>query len=336
MIILRCIMVLIVLLIPLFIGTYCNKDSLAGTYLYGQLILWALFQLIAVPVIQLRLSFNVLFGIYLCCVVTLVIIACIKNRIIIKSLFNIDSSCINAVLILAIVVILLQMCMYIFGQHLDEDDARWIAEANDALVKGRMYLYNPATGDYIGSFRGEMVKDVFSPWAMYIACMSRLTCLSPAIIAHTVYAPLLLALSYMVYNEMSKLLFRGKIEQGIFLLAVAVINLFFNGNVFTQSVFSMVRVWQGKAVVGTVIIPAIFMEFLVIQEEDALKNWMLLSVTGCAACLFSGMGMAISLIMIGVYGLYAIICGRWRHVGYWLLAMAPSVVYGLLYYMLRG
>ena len=65
-----------------------------------------------------------------------------------------------------LLVIAGQMCVYIFGMHLDEDDARWIAEANDALVKNKMLLHNPATGEYIGRFVGEMIKDVFSPWSI--------------------------------------------------------------------------------------------------------------------------------------------------------------------------
>ena len=48
------------------------------------------------------------------------------------------------------------------------------------------------------------------------------------------------------------------------------------------------------------------------RSERGVRDWGLLSVTVCAACLFSGMGIAIGLLMVAVYGLYAVMCRRWK------------------------
>lgn len=326
-------MILVILIIPVFVGVLLRKDSLFSSYLYGHIILWALFQVVAVPVVQLRWPFKVLFWIYICLVTVLIVLGIKKIPELIKT---IHKPCMDIALILAFIIIVFQMCMYIFGQHMDEDDARWIAEANDALTKNKMYLHNPATGDYIGAFRGEMIKDVYSPWAMYIAVISRLTALRPAIVAHTIYAPLLLMMSYIVYYNIGKLLFKGDVERSLFLLAIAVVNLFYSGNPYTQSVFTLVRIWQGKAVVASIIIPMIYMLYLYIEDEDIGKNWASLVLCGCAACLFSGMGISIALIMIGVLGLYAVIRGRWKRIVYWIVAMLPAILYGYGYLVMKG
>ena len=255
--------------------------------------------------------------------------------------------------------------------HLDEDDARWIAEANDALVKNRMMLYNPATGEYLGRFVGEMIKDVFSPWSMYLAVLSRWTGIKAVVIAHTVYPPVLLGLSYFAYYEIGAQLFadvdtegqsRNRVsERGIFLLMVSVINLFLAGNVYTQPVFALTRIWQGKAVVASVGIPAILAISLRLQKsrydiENTNKNeafgsisdWLLLIAVGVGSCLFSGMGIAIGLLMISVYGFYVVVRmliiairekswgGFLIRTGLWLLSLAPGIVYGLSYFNLKG
>ena len=322
---------LLVFSFPFLVGSIYRTGSLGSTYLFGQLTLWAAFQVLAVPMVLLRVEYTTLFWAYLPVALILGIIGVRRFR-------KIKLEKPSIFLILAILVILFQCGFYVFGMHLDEDDARWIAEANDALVKNKMLLHNPATGEYIGRFVGEMVKDVFSPWPFYIAGISKITGIRAASIAHTVYPPFLLGLSYMAYYEMGRQLFKKPPEQGIFLLMVAMINMFMGGpeNDFTQSVFTLVRIWQGKAVVAAIIIPAIFMLILRIQNEDTVQNWLLLTVTTCAACLFSGMGIAISLLMTAVYGAYVVVCGRWRRIPYWLLSMAPPIVCGLGYFWLKG
>ena len=347
MIILKGFLTILVLLLPLFVGFCLNRKTLSETYLYGQVLFWGIFQLIAVPMVYFRATFNALFIVFCCVLAGLVawgIRKAVPRFVSWKKGFSFRDENgklklpfqLNVFFILASLVILYQACIYIFKMHLDEDDARWIAEANDALVKNRMLLHNPATGEYIGRFVGEMVKDVFSPWSMHLAVISRLSMIRPVVMAHTVYAPVLLLLSYNVYTQMGKRLFKGKSEQGIFLLMVSVINLFMAGNVYTQSVFTLTRIWQGKAAIAAIIIPLILLLLLEIEQEDTVKNWLLLVCAGFAACLMSGMGIAISVIMIAVYGGYAVICKRFKRIPLYLLALAPPIVYGLLYFRMKG
>lgn len=337
MTILKGFLAVLVLLFPLFVGTFLNRKTLSEAYLFGQVAMWGLFQLIAVPMVYFRAAFNTLFYVYVSVLAILVLLG-IRKMILqwMKRDRKKFEFRFNLFFVLASLVILYQASIYIFGMHLDEDDARWIAEANDALVKNRMLLHNPATGEYIGRFVGEMVKDVFSPWSMYLAVISRLTMIRPVTMAHTVYAPVLLLISYNVYIQIGKRLFKGKTEQGIFLLMVSVINLFMAGNVYTQSVFTLTRIWQGKAVVAAVVIPLFLMLLLEIENENTVASWLWLACAGFAACLFSGMGIAISVIMIAVYGGYAIICKRWKRIPFFLFALVVPVVYGFLYYRMKG
>ncbi len=327
--VLKILMTVIVLFLPLLIGSVYKKRSISFTYLAGSLTMWALFQITAVPAIQFRASFTLLFWVY-----TILVILLASIGLVFRLKARFERSALSIFLVIALLVIAYQASIYIFGMHLDEDDARWIAEANDALVKDRMFLHNPATGEYIGRFVGEMVKDTFSPWAFFIAWMAKFTGIRTAVIAHTVYPPVLLGLSYCAYYHMGKQLFKGKTEQGIFLLMVSVINLFM-ANHYTQSTFTLTRIWQGKAVVAAVIIPTIFMLILIIQNDDSLQNWLFLVVISCSACLLSGMGIAIGLVMIIVYGGYVIVCKRWRRIPLWLLSTLPSIVFGVGYYFLK-
>lgn len=352
---------IVVFALPFVVGNLFKSKSISFTYLCGQLLLWATFQVVAVPCINFRTTFSALFWIYTGVVLILTVLGALTLRSQMKTRQHGGLKWLSPFLIIALLIIVYQMSVYIFGMHLDEDDARWIAEANDALVKNRMLLHNPATGEYIGRFAGEMIKDVFSPWSMYLAVLARWTGIKAVVIAHTVYPPILLGLSYSAYYEIGCQLFEGEIkrhERAIFLLMVSVINLFMAGNVYTQSVFTLTRIWQGKAVVAAVIIPTILMTVLRLQRNTdghkdsmafgSISDWLLLIVVGVCSCLFSGMGIAIGLLMTGVYGAYVVarmIMGSireknwhdmWMRVSMWIVSMMPGIVYGLGYMRLKG
>ena len=90
-------------------------------------------------------------------------------------------------------------------------------------------------------------------------------------------------------------------------------------------------------------IPALLMIALRIQNEDSLQNWMLLIAAATASCLFSGMGIAIGLLMIVVYGLYVVVRAlivekkaAIKRIPLWLASIAPTVIFGLGYLSLKG
>ncbi len=335
MVILELLVCIIVYLMPLFVGFAMNHKSISEAYLFGQVAIWAGFQLVAVPMILLRAHFMTLVVFFSLLVLIFAVYGGYKFKECIRNLSIIDALKIdfNLFLIPAIALIAIQLFFYVFGQHLDEDDARWLGEANDALVHNRMLLHNPLTGEYIGHPEGEMVKDVFSPWCMFLAYLSKVTFLSPAVTSHMVYAPILLILAYLVYYRIGKNLFRGRLEQGGFLLFIALIMFLETGN-YTQARFSLVRIWQGKATVAAVMIPLFLLCLLEIENKNRISDWIMLAISSTAGCLFSGMGIAISFILVGAYGAYAVLFNRLNRIPFYLLSICQPVVFGLMYYFI--
>lgn len=338
--IIKAFLLMILLAVPLFAGMiFVSKSklitlrSLLESYVLGAFALWAVFQLMTVSFIYLRFSFNTLFISFLIVigVFTVFGIIGIKNKKWKLSISLPKSPVIWLIALLTIGIIALQVVMYAVGLHLDEDDARWLSQANDAVVHNSMFLYNPATGVYIGRLVGDMVRDSYSPWPMFIAFVARFTGFNVATMAHTILAPILLLLSYGAFYLIGTCLFKSFNERLIFLFSVSVIMLFFWGYSASEAAFALSRIWQGKATVAGVVIPTILWMILRIQEEDTCINWILLSIIGCASCLFSGMGILISAIMIGGYGLYIVVFRKkWKRIPLWVLAIAPSAIFELI------
>lgn len=305
-------------------------------WIFGQMILFAVFQLMAVPMILARIHFDVLFWSYAIIFVALFFLGSlrIRNVRLFSSYDGKMTPLAVLLLIAALILIAIQLYKYVFMMHLDEDDARWLAEANDALEYGNMLTRSFDTGEYEGLL--VMAKDVTSPLPMLFAILTRLLGTRVAVFAHTIYAPVELLLMYAVYWCMGSELFEKDESKGAFLLCVAAANLYLGNSVYTQSVFALSRIWQGKATVAAVTIPLLLYMFLNINRTDDITMWLRLPIACCSACLMSGMGISLSAIMILVYGACScILYRRWWRVPYVLLSVAPSVTYLAVYTMFR-
>ena len=328
-------------------------------WIFGQMLLFAVLQVLAVPMILLRWKFDVLFYSFLGIGILLFGFGCMRlKRIRVKNEIKKETwNWLSLVLLAAaLLLILLQSGIYFVGIHLDEDDARFIAQANDVLEYGQLLTRDWDTGEYIGFV--DPVRDITSPWPLMYAISARILFTRASIFAHTIFAPIEVLLMYGVYWLIGSELFK-KIEVRLtFILTVAVFNLFFAGTVYTQSVFSLVRIWQGKATVAAVIVPLLFYLFIRLNKDNEWNKdnksnghieyngingnsertgWICIIITAIAACLMSGAGIMIALIMIGVYGLYHIIAyQRWKQTLPWIGSLIPPAISLFIYLTIHG
>jgi len=317
-----------------------DNRSILKTYISGQMLIWAVLQIIAVPMILCRNRFNALFYMFVVLVIVLggngcrLILKLKRKQLKVKN--NTDFPLFARIVCLALIIlIVLQVFSYFLGQHIDQDDARWIAEANDALVYGDMMTRYVSTGDLVGGF--ETFRDVTSPWPMFFAILAKMLHINVPFAAHTLYAPVALLISYGVYYLIADELFEKAESRFAFLFTVAWINLFFAGTTHTQSVVTLVRIWQGKATVAAIIIPLLLYLAICINKRNERIDWIRLSVTGCAACLMSGMGISLGGILIAGIGAYSIMAyRRWNRIPYWLLSLAPAIGFFLVLFFLKG
>lgn len=167
----------------------------------------------------------------------------------------------------------------------DGDDAYYVVESLIAQQADVMYRILPYTGRPTDlDIRHALA--VFPMWIAFVAARSRI---HATIVSHTIMPFLLIPLSYLVYYEIGRQLFtadsfHGKKEKDrenlpIFMIVMALFQIFGNVSIYTSETFFLTRTWQGKAVAGSLVIPALFWMFLWIfdsgkemQEESAAER----------------------------------------------------------------
>lgn len=155
----------------------------------------------------------------------------------------------------------------------DGDDAYYVVESLIAQQADVMYRILPYTGRPTDlDIRHALA--VFPMWIAFVAARSRI---HATIVSHTIMPFLLIPLSYLVYYEIGRQLFwadlfHGKKEKNrenlpIFMIVMALFQIFGNVSIYTSETFFLTRTWQGKAVAGSLVIPALFWMFLWIFDS---------------------------------------------------------------------
>lgn len=149
----------------------------------------------------------------------------------------------------------------------DGDDAYYVVESLLAQEAGVMYRILPLTG---GS-TGIDVRHALAVFPMWIAFVSVRAGIHATIVSHVVMPLVLIPLTYLLYYEIGRVLFARE-NFPVFMILMAVFQIFGNVSIYTTETFFLTRTWQGKAVAGALAIPAVLWLFLLLcsgkREND--------------------------------------------------------------------
>lgn len=239
----------------------------------------------------------------------------------------------------------------------DGDDAYYVVESLIAQEAGVMYRILPLTG---GS-TGLDVRHAMAVFPMWVAFVSVRAEVHATIVSHVVMPLVLIPLTYLLYYEIGRALFAGAAGSGgkqadivgaaqtgghvlcrenlpIFMILMAVFQIFGNVSIYTSETFFLTRTWQGKALAGALVIPALFWVFLQIYDKGVRKGradaglWILLVCINMTAGVCSSIAVFLVCILIAVATFCLAVAERdWKILFKVGAACIPNVVYMAIY-----
>lgn len=311
-----------------------KRNTLALNLMAGILMLWAVFQLMAVPCIFMKISFSVFTRVYTGVIVLLCLLSVILNR---KSILFSWKDRIEGILkspkIMAVVVmiLLLQMFMYVRYVHVDGDDAFYVATAVTTESTDTMYQVNPYTGEAYKSFP---MRYVMSPFPVFISYLARVFQVHPTIMAHTILPVILVTAGFCVLCLLGQALFpEDRKKATLFVMFCQVIQLFSGFNVYQPGMFYLIRIWQGKAVLAAVLLPFCFyIGKKLMGKNMKTADWLLTASLMLSCSMVSSMGIMLGAISMGILGIIAAFYQKSPGILIkTALCCIPNVVYALIY-----
>ncbi len=238
---------------------------------------------------------------------------------------------------LAVILILAQVVMCSVMAHMDADDCFYVATATTSVQTDSVFKVNAYTG---GIYKKLPKRYILSPFPIFLAVVSQLSGgLHPAIMAHMVFPAVFVPISYLVQSFIGKkLLGENKDARGIYMLMVVLMTGFSAYSVFNTGSFQIVRIWQGKALFASMLLPLVFyLCFCLFMEKKPRYPWYFLAMADLSCCLLTSMGIVLTPVMIGCFLMVSLICNRnIKHLWKAVLCCLPSLLLGILYLGLFG
>lgn len=167
---------------------------------------------------------------------------------------------------------MIQLVLAVVMVYGDGDDAYYVAISTAAQESGKMYQKIPYTG-----MNTELdVRHGLAPFPIWIAWLARMTGISTVVVAKTLLPVVLISMTYGVFYLLgSRILFSGQ-SVPLFLICTEVLVMFGDYSFYTVENFMIARSRQGKAALGSILIPMIFFLLLWLfrrlQEEKRSQS----------------------------------------------------------------
>ncbi len=201
------------------------------------------------------------------------------------------------------VLFIFQIVMALRMASFDVDDAYYNTYATTAQKYGTLYRADPNTG----KSAPLDIRHGMALFPIFQAFISTLSNLHLLIVAHKIMPIVIISLSYILVYEIAKLVFPNSKEQCLmFLLLMNVFRIFGNVSEYTTETFFFLRTWQGKAVAGNLIIPAIiWLYFLMRNDHDNFmgkRYWSFMLITLLASGASSSLAVLLCCMLNVVLG----------------------------------
>lgn len=316
-----------------------EHKSFGMIWICGWMVMFGVFQLVAVPFIVNEASFTMVIKCYTIIIGILAIVCLIAGRQAavdcarrIKEM-KIEKG--QAVIVVAVIALLVfQLVAAFYMQYLDGDDAFYVATSLTSQHTDTMYRFTP----YYGA-DGELdIRHALSPVPIFMAWLSEISGIPVTIICHSYISILFLLLMYVIYMEVGTHLFPlQKRNKWLFLLFLNIWYLFGNVSIYATESFAYTRTWQGKAMFPNLMVPLLFLWMLFMAKDEMdIGEWAMLFVIAISTAFVTSTGIfSVPVLLFTASGIMAVMKKRFMLMVQTGACLVPSLFFGMLYLFLK-
>ena len=248
-------------------------------YILGLIFVWALFEVVSVPFIICSAPFGTMCIVYGIALLIPIFAGAVKMAIR-RRHSTASKTDLKALIpwIPVIVLLIIQCVFFVIYQHYDGDDSYYVAQSTITLKFDTMFRRDVNNGFYI-EVEGRHALGALPIW---IAWLSKVSSLHPAVIDHSIMAPFLLTLMYGIYAMLAERLIKNEKWRPVFVILMGLWYMHSNISLFTAETFAYTRTWQGKAVFANIVVPLAFCLIYDIYTRKKNTLPLLLMLSLCA------------------------------------------------------
>lgn len=313
-------------------GTKNESPLFIGFFLY-----YALFQMIALPLICTLSALSELSVLWVGCVVALSIISILYCRKdITKYLWaGVRRRAISMIDIIMIIAIIGQTALAMVQIYNGWDTAYYIANVNTSIETNTMYLYDGSTGlpERFLNFRYAL-----SGFYMHDAVIGQVFNIPGALVCRYYNGIVCHVFSAYIVYKIGMVLWQDKKWAKLLVICSILVNCGI-ATVYFANAFLMERSYEAKAYCCNIIIPAvIYMILKIYRESNRMRNWIYLFIINLSSVAISESAMLLVPILNGCMLLgHCIVEKKVRDLAKMVICLLPNIFYILIYFLyLKG
>lgn len=319
----------------------CFKDDKdeTGVFVQGVLLYYALFQLIAFPMIVTFQKLSRLSAVWSGMIGIAVVLAVFfRKKMLTKELTKFTSNMKrewkNPYFLIMILTILLELCFSLLQCYNAWDTAFYIPTVNAAVDTDTMYVYNGTSGWKQSALE---MRYAMSAFYMYDAVLAKSFGISGAVVCRYYNTVLChLCAAFIVYR-IGMLLYHNQKKTSYLFVFLWTLANFGVHSVYLPNAFLMERAYEAKASCSNIIIPALIYYLMRVHEcPEEKKRWIDLFVLNVASVGISASSLALVPLVNGCMMLgHLFLSKRMKDFYKCALCLFPCIVYLVFYLFCR-
>ena len=231
---------------------------------------------------------------------------------------------------LLITICLVQIVVITGAYNFTLDASYYVGNVATSVQTDTINIYDPFTGLWQDHFE---MRYFFATYSMNDAVMCRLTGLHALIWTKTVMTVTVLILIQMIDYKIAEELFAGNKKAILVMqLLMAVINFMFI-SIYTAPNFMLTRTFEGKAIVGNVVLLVIFYLYMLLLKDHKAGGvwWMLFIVCFGSMTISSSANMLVPAFLSVLFVPLVFIKKDLRIFPKYILCMLPNLCMAVMY-----
>ncbi|MCR5627476.1 MAG: hypothetical protein K6F99_09160 [Lachnospiraceae bacterium] len=310
-----------------------DNSSISLNIVLGFFFMFVVFDIFCFPVMLKWRPLSLLSHIWVGVLAVVFLLALILNRKYYLSLYRSFSERFSKNRLfysLIIILVILQILIITGAYYFTLDASYYVAAVTTDVTTDTISIYDPFTGDWLDHFE---FRYFFATYTTNNAVMCYLFKIPPVTYMKISMTAVSLILSNLCFYMTGRKLFGKSDNKVAVLMFFSVIMNFFFSSIYTPAEFLVTRSYEGKAMLGNIVLPMIFYLAVCVYEDSKSLSayiWLFIVVIGATA-LSNSANMLLPVMIFVMFTPLIILKKDIRIFAGALISVIPGFILSLMY-----
>lgn len=311
------------------------KAEVTMELVLGYLLYFAVFEILAVPMTLKWVKLSTFSYLWMVVMAACVLAACLFSHKLWKGQLDRIGETFrkhSLLLLLIAAAVILQCFLVAAYQDVTADATHYIGAVSTSVYTDTLARYSPLTGVIQRNFN---LRYDLSAYPMNNAVWCVLLGIHPIVQSKVVMSVINMLMINLLIYQIGKSFFRGDEKKADLMVLFVCLMQLFSFSIYTTGTFAFMRVYEGKALLANISIPAALLVSIRLwlnKDGRNKESWVLLFIAAVSALTFSGSSLIYPAVVSTAILPVMVLKKKLSYAIPYALCMLPGFLYALVYF----